>query len=149
MADNTMKENPLLKTLLAQGADTAMTFRGYVGPSTRKGYVRLYPRLADLSQSIEVAEADILHSIEEPKSAFGSRVIYVKKDADIVVHRVDTPGVARDAGPQAETRELQRGRLRIRVRLRADDDTCASLCSCETCQCTCASFLPVPTLRTK
>jgi hypothetical protein len=71
MTEDPMQENPLLEKLIAQGADTATVLRGYVGPSAREGYVRLYPRLGNLSESMEVPQADILHSIKEPRSVFG------------------------------------------------------------------------------
>jgi hypothetical protein len=140
MAEDPMQENPLLEKLIAQGADTATVLRGYVGPSAREGYVRLYPRLGNLSESMEVPQADILHSIKEPRSVFGSIVLWVKKDANIIFHRVETPGGATSAGPQANTIEVRQGRLRMRIRKRAGSDprdTCVSICSCGVCVCLC------------
>jgi hypothetical protein len=144
MAEDPMRENPLLAKLIAQGAESAITLRGYVGPSTREGYVRLYPRLGDLSESIEIARDDILHSLEEPRSAFGSVVVWVKKDAKLATHQVGTPGIAGTAGVQANAVEVRQGRLRMRMPRRAARDTCVSICSCGVCTCLCLVLPPWP-----
>src|SRR4051812_6121286 len=68
MADNKISgdilgESALVAKLLAQRAENAVAIRGFAGRSKREGYVRLYSRLVDLSESMEIARADILHSM--------------------------------------------------------------------------------------
>lgn len=141
MADDPLRENAVVRTLLDRGAERAMLFRGWVGPSTREGHIRLYPRLGDLSQSLEIARADIIHSTEEPQAVLGAVVVWVNKDAKIVVHRVETPGAPAATAlqkPASYAGEIRRGRLRMRIRARAaGDDTCVCICSCGTCECRC------------
>ena len=147
MADDAMGENPLLQKLIAEGAEQAMTLRGYVGPSTRDGYIQLYRRLGDLTESFEIARADIIHSLKEPRSVFGSIVVWVKRDAKIAIHRVDTPGVTDSNKLQANVTEVRQGRLRMRVPTRrgtAANDTCVSICSCGVCTCLCLVLPPFP-----
>jgi hypothetical protein len=140
-SDGALRENPLVAQLIAQGAETAMTLRGFVGSSAREGYVRLYPRLQNLSDSIEIARADILHSMEAPQSVLGGVILWVKKDAKIAVTRV---GVSEPAGTPAENLvdlrkgpagtppenlvELRKGRLRMRVRPQQAHAVCFSHC---------------------
>ena len=126
--DRNLRENPLVGQLIAQGAETAMMLRGFIGPAARKGYVRLYPRLQNLSDSIEIALGDILHSVEAPQSALGAVILWVNKDAKVSINRV---GIAEPISTQVENLanlrkgpinpqhanlvELRRGRLRMRI----------------------------------
>jgi hypothetical protein len=67
-----LSENPLVTELIAQGAETSIMLRGFIGPSARDGYVRLYPKLQNLSDSVEIARSDVLHSVQAPQSALGA-----------------------------------------------------------------------------
>jgi hypothetical protein len=129
-SDKTLRENPLVGQLIAQGAEAAMMLRGYVGPKLRDGYVCLYPRLNNLSESIEIALPDILHSVEAPQSVLGAVILWVKKDAKISIRRIgvsqtvsdsagNVPGMRKGlAGTLLPPNlvELRKGRLRMRVR---------------------------------
>jgi hypothetical protein len=131
-------ENPLLARLLVvDGAANAITLRGYVGRSTAEGYVNLYPKLDDLSESLEIAQADILHFSEVPESVmpYGAMILWVKKDAQITHRRGKTPERAN------LDEEVRAGRLRIRVPKISNDlrRVCASFCfgGCRPCQSGC------------
>jgi hypothetical protein len=128
-SDKTLQPNPLIAQLIAQGAETAMTVHGFVGPATRDGFICLYPRLLNLSNSIEIALADILHSAEAPQSVPGAVIRWVKKDARIHIRRVGVSEAANlsaenlarlrrgPAGtPRPDLAELRKGRLRMRLR---------------------------------
>jgi hypothetical protein len=158
---------PLLVKLLSssEGAD-AHVFRGYIGPSSARGRVRLYPSLGDLTFSIEIAEEDIVNSAAAPERLlpYGGTVVWVKRDAEVVFHgeqvtthvvrslsRADGRTVSEVASPTSARAsrfvEVRRGRLQIRVRP-GSWDTCASCsCSscgpCKVCSSTCKSELPV------
>jgi hypothetical protein len=141
MADKTLQPNPLIAQLIASGAETAMMLRGFVGPATRDGFVCLYPRL-NLSDSIEIAAADILHSIEAPQSVLGAVVLWVKRDAQIRVRRVGASEAANlsaeslarlrkaPAGaPRPDLVDLRKGRLRMRLRAQQNvQDYCGIFC---------------------
>src|SRR5437016_5850686 len=141
-SDKTLRENPLVAQLIAQGAESAMALRGFVGPTTSDGYVCLYPRLHNLSHSIEIALADILHSVEAPQSVLGAVILWVKKDAKITIRRVGVSEAAslsadKFAGlrkgpagtPPPNLVELRRGRLRMRVRAE-QTPYCEIFCDC-------------------
>ncbi len=151
-----LRENSLVAQLIAQGAETSIMLRGFVGPSARDGYVRLYPKLQNLSDSVEIARSDILHSVQAPQSALGAVILWVKKDAKISLHRV---GVSEPMGAPAESLaalqkrsagtpesmvELRRGRLRMRLRPQQAQSICfshcmdcISWCSCSMCESHC------------
>src|SRR3954452_721663 len=99
--------NPLLAHLLAAvGATNAITLRGYVGPPRDNGYVVLYPRLDDLSESFEIARADILYFTEVPELVmpFGATMIWVKVDAQISHRRGEI-------AKRPDLAEVRKGRL--------------------------------------
>jgi hypothetical protein len=130
-------ENPLLaKLLVTDGATNAITFRGYVSQSTAEGYVSLYPSLDDLSESLEIAQADILHFSEVPESVMphGAMIVWVKQDAQITRHRSEI-------AKRSDLGEVRAGRLRIRVPKFSTElrKICASYCfgGCKPCQSGC------------
>jgi hypothetical protein len=152
--DQHLRPHPVLSRLLNhdQGTD-ARVFRGYVGPASDSGRVRLYPSLGDLTFSIDIDEADIIASAAAPESILphGGAVIWVKPDAEVVCHgeQVTTVSARRvrrgatadvfttNAGAAASAAgrpvvEVQTGRLNIRLRRRVMS-TCAS-CSCSSCE---------------
>jgi hypothetical protein len=137
-----LRENPLVARFIERGADTSTILRGFIGPAIRDGHVRLYPRLNNLSNSVEVAREDILHSIEAPQSALGAVILWVKKDAKISIHRAGTSEATN--APRENDIELRQGRLRMRVRPQQTNGLCfshcmdcVSWCSCSLCSSLC------------
>jgi hypothetical protein len=156
----------LVKLLSSSGGADAHVFRGYIGPSSTKGRVRLYPSLGDLTFSIEIAEEDIIESAAAPERLlpYGGTVIWVRPDAEIAVHgeqvtthvvrslrRDDGPTVSEIASPTSPRAsrfvEVRQGRLQIRVRPRSLDTcascSCSSCSGCKMCSSTCKSDLPM------
>lgn len=143
-------ENPLIARLIEQGAETAMTLRGYVGPSPSEDHVRIYPRLGNLLVSIDVARSDILHFIEAPRSGLGAIILWVRRDAQIAVHRVETSESAAAPAQDADLVDVKKGRLHMRVRAQAREVCfsvcmdCVSWCDCKvgSSQCTIVPIAP-------
>src|SRR5437868_2262302 len=104
-------ENPLVAKLLASGAEAA--FSGYVGPLTGEDIITLYPRLGDLSLSVEIARSDILHFETVPQTPFGRVILWVKKDAQVT--RRSATSVDKIDAARAKPIELRRGRLLMRL----------------------------------
>jgi hypothetical protein len=152
-------ENPLLSKLTREGAVDSMTFWGYVGPSREEGVVTLYPSLENLSDSIEIARADILHVEDVPETVllFGAKVVWVRREAKITRRQVDTAetvgtlGTAeavRAVAPKDNVVEVRKGRLRMRMRTQGARSDCHSPCAtCRDCSsvciCTCRYTDPV------
>jgi hypothetical protein len=139
--------NPLIAALLEKGAETGMMLQGYVGPSPNEGYLRLYPVLGNLRKTIDVARADILHSVESPRSGLGAIIVWVKKDAQLVISRVESSATTEAAPRRARYVDVNKGRLRMRVRSQwRGSDVCQSVCDTCTSQCTyhCDSDCEVP-----
>ncbi len=134
-------ENPLLARLLVtEGATSAITLRGYIGPSRAEGYVNLYRSLNDLSECLEIARGDILYFREVPESfmLFGATIIWVKKDAQITYRQgvtVETTDLNATTNEIVGLREVNKGRLRILTRPTPLRKTCQSYCW--TCQSYC------------
>jgi hypothetical protein len=130
-------ENPLIAALLTRGAVTATMLQGYVGPSPNDVYLRLYPALGDLRRSIDIARSDILHYVASPRSELGAIILWVKKDAQMIVNRVESSEATRRAPGHAKYVDVKKGRLRMKVRVpRELADTCVSACDTCTSQCT-------------
>jgi hypothetical protein len=139
-----IEENPLVAKLIAQGAETAMTLRGYVGPSTNEGHLRLYPRLANLQVSVDIPRADILHFVEAPQSRLGAVIVWVKRDAQLAVRRVESSDTG-TGKPPADLVDVNKGRLRMRLRAPGGNrEVCFSTCmDCLSwCDCSICSSLP-------
>jgi hypothetical protein len=119
--------NPLVTRLLDAGGEGAVALTGFLAPSTREGYVRLFPGLDDMTRSIEIAERDVLHTVELPKSDLGAVAVWVRKDADIHHHRIEKLEVyvARSTAGGRLT-SVRRSGLGMRVRAQARD-----VCTCE------------------
>jgi hypothetical protein len=122
-----LRENPLVATLLAQGVQSAVKLRGFVGPSPHADRIRLFPRLDNLSECVEIPRAAVIHSLKAPGSALGAVIIWVRKDATLTTLRLSETAAPAQAGPQME--EVRKGRLRMRMRRQqADDPICFSVC---------------------
>jgi len=127
-------ENPLVAGLRAEGTTDAITFRGYIGPSTVEGKVILYPSLNDISESFEFAREDVLQFAAAPESLLplGATIIWVKKDAKVIHHRVETV---------THLKETRVGRLRMRLPRRHPRSEARPVCQsqCGVCQSACDS----------
>jgi len=139
-----LPEHPLLTKAAAQGAASLTALAGYIGPSTRDGYVRVYPTLDDLTQFVEVARSDIDHAMEEPESELphGAVKVWLKSDAEIEIHRVETAGTK--AAVDSGKLEVARGRLRITIGEGLRANVCQSRCTvctsrCQVCQSRCSA----------
>ncbi|MCZ0987457.1 hypothetical protein [Streptomyces diastatochromogenes] len=149
-----IEEHPLLRNLRRHGT-TARVFFGYVGSTDGNEHVELYPSLYDLSQSIRIPRADILHAEEAPAQVmpFGGTVLWVRADATLVRRREENVAdVHGTPTPSAESGRLRIGR-RARLRMERADDwdpnctSCHSPCStchtdCSICVSTCQVQLP-------
>jgi hypothetical protein len=144
-----LQEHPVLSKLAREGASDATTFWGYVGPSRGEDLVTLYPSLENLSDSFEIARADILHVEDVPESVllFGAKVVWVRREARINRGQVaPAQGVARQRPaaspeadePQGDVVEVRKGRLRMQMRPRGAEADCSSPCAtCRDCSSVC------------
>jgi hypothetical protein len=143
-------ENPIIREILAKGGARATVLWGYIGPSTREGFITLHPSLRNLSVTMEIAERDIIHVADIPESIFpfDAKAIWIRNDAQIShrveessnlvrSHRVeDSVGTVSDPSTGPGVVEVTRGRLRMRMTdLRRGSD-CHSPCA--TCHCPCS-----------
>jgi hypothetical protein len=138
-----LRESALLKKLLERGGENAVALRGFIGPATREGHVRLFPRLVDLTQSMEIARADILHALPATGSPDGPVVLWVKRDAQIQARNVN----AAEAVTQGAQKlvEIRKGRLRMKARAPQEEPICFSVCmDCLSwCSCSICSTQPL------
>jgi hypothetical protein len=145
-----IRQDPRLARLLAEGTGNVTILRGFAGPSERDGYIRLFPSLADLSRSVEIAEADIIDSADVPHNDLGKIMVWVKRDSKVTFNQSNTsdygPGVGRRPERRVGLTEQRTGRLRMQVRTAREDpdDTCVCICSCGTCTCNCTNTCIVP-----
>lgn len=140
--------NPFVTRLLDAGGESAISLTGFIAPSTRDGHVRLFPGLDDMTRSIEIAEQDVLQTVELPKSGLGAVAVWVRKDADIHHHRVEKleAYVARSTAGRRGLTSVRRSGLGMRVRAQARDVcTCEYYCDgtqCVPCTSNCVVTLP-------
>jgi hypothetical protein len=137
-----LQRNSRLGKLLEQGPDGVAILRGFIGPSEREGYIRLFASLANTSVSVEIAEADILETGDVLNNQLGKRIVWVKKGTKITVIKTRTTeyGVRSKIPLDQNLASVRRfGRLQMEVKPAALRDTCVSVCSCGTCQCNCTS----------
>ncbi|MFC7265670.1 hypothetical protein [Streptomyces lutosisoli] len=136
--------NAMVGGLVDAGSEEAVTLTGFVAASSRAGYVRLFTGLNNMSRSIEIAESDILASVELPKSGLGAVALWVKRDAALHHHIVETAAsCATRTSSGGGFTTVRRGGLRMRVRPQARDVcTCDYICDgtqCVPCTCECLS----------
>jgi hypothetical protein len=137
-----LQRNSRLGKLLEQGPDGVAILRGFIGPSEREGYIRLFASLANTAVSVEIAEADILDTGDVLNNQLGKRIVWVKKGTKITVIKTRTTeyGVRSKIPLDQNLASVRRfGRLQMEVKPAALRDTCVSVCSCGTCQCECTS----------
>jgi hypothetical protein len=132
--------NPLVATLIEKDVgNNVRIIRGFVGPSDDDATVVIYQRLDRLSDKVEIPEADILHHAEAPSSPFGGVILWVKKDAEVLINRVEESEPS-DGPLKGEMRESRKGRLRMHV---PERQVCTSNCApcyspyCEVCTSSC------------
>jgi hypothetical protein len=137
--------NPVLMSVMQAGGNNAITFRGYVGPSSADAYISVYPSLDDLSQSVEISKSDILGFADLPDSVMplGAKIIWVKNSA-IVTRRGAATLQGTIPNQQADVREVGRLRMQVRSALQREGETCQSRCSvcqsrCSVCHSRCSA----------
>jgi hypothetical protein len=130
-----IKPNPVVSKLLAAGADNAIALTGFVVPAGRDGYIRLFPGLNNMSRSIEIAESDIVATVELPKSGLGAVAIWVKRDAALHYHLVEKAESGAVRTQSGALTNVRRGGLRMKVRPAAPRDTCTCEYYCDGTQC--------------
>lgn len=83
-SDSAPAEHPLMEKLMTGGDNpNLITLRGYVRRPVGQDLVTLYPSLDDLSLSIDIAPADIVHFTEPAQSDLprAGTTVWVKRDA--------------------------------------------------------------------
>jgi hypothetical protein len=138
-----LTEHPLLSKLRSAGAEDTITLWGYVGPSSEEAVVRLHPSLENLADFIEVARDDILHVEDVPESIllFGAKIVWVRADAKITRHHLETAETIGPVAPKANAVEVRQGRLRMRVPERTRESDCHTPCAM--CQSTCTVCISI------
>lgn len=134
--------HPLLAHLNEQEIANVASLKGYVGPSPKNGYIRLYADLDNLADSADILRSDVLFFSEAPESVLplNGMVLWIKKDAQVVVNKVETTKVTTKV--DADGVEISRGRLKIFVRGGLRSSVCQSRCNvcqsrCNVCQSRC------------
>ena len=144
-----LESNSHLQSVLSVGTDNVSILRGFIGPSDRDGYVRLFPSLADTSVSIDIPEDDIVETGDVKDNNLGKRIVWVKKGTRVTVTKTRTTeyGVrSRLAPDNEEVRHMRSaGRLQMQVTSAAAREVCVSVCSCSTCECHCTNWCGVCT----
>ena len=136
-----IKPNVVVSKLVEAGGENAITLTGFVGPAEREGYIRLFLGLNNMSRSIEIAESDIVATVDLPKSGLGAVAIWVKRDAALHHHIVERAELCAIRTQGDELTNVRRGGLRMKVRSQARDTcTCEYYCDgtqCVPCTCNC------------
>jgi hypothetical protein len=105
--DSTMPAvHPVIDKLLpTDDATPPKAVSGYVGRSSRDGYVLVYPSLRTLDRSYQIAAADILHTEPIPESIkpFGATMFWLKPDAIVGFRHVNTGDSSQGGAPQPPT----------------------------------------------
>lgn len=147
--EDKLQENPLLSQLVSEaGTEDAITFWGYIGPSSNENAISLHPSLESPHGSVEISKGDIVHVEDVPESIllFGAKVVWVRRDAAITrrggnsadalgkMKRQDTV----EAPMPVNVEEVSSGRLRMNMKTLASDPDCHSPCAtCRDCSSVC------------
>lgn len=136
-----LESNAHLQQVLGPGAGNVSILRGFIGPSERDGYIRLFASLADTSTSVEIAEADIVSTADVQNNQLGKRIVWIRTGAEITVTKTRTTpyGVRPKVAAGDTMASVRAGRLNMQVRSAQAQDTCVSICSCGTCQSQCTN----------
>jgi hypothetical protein len=166
MADNkrdgTPQEDAIISRLRpapGQPPVGVTSYIGLLGKSPKEGYWLLYPSL-DMSQSVEINEADIVHSEQLPpdRSPFGSlggTQVFVKQNATVTTsktvsqtHSANEPpdefdldvqlGGGASAAPAGTVGVTCQGCVQTQCN-QATCNTCQTNCNQATCAATCAN----------
>jgi hypothetical protein len=137
-----LEPNPNLKQVLAPGADNVAIMRGFIGPSERDGYIRLFASLSDTSTSVEIAKADIVNTGDVLNNHLGKRIVWIRKGARITVTKTRTTeyGVRPKVPADPLHRAVRAGRLYMQMSGPEPRDTCVCICDCSTCECHCTNW---------
>lgn len=138
--EQNLRAHPVLKKLAGarEGPVDAMALLGYVGPSSSDDYVSVFPSLVDLSESFEIARADILAVEDAPASvlADGGKIFWVKQETEVIHSRSRTVRTH-----VRNLREVREGRLLIRMpRRAASADGPDGGTDCKACVCVCCLY---------
>lgn len=140
-ADDGLDPNPLVSRLLDVDADSAIMLMGFIGPADREEFTRLFPKMFDVSQSIDIARADILRVVKLPNSELGRVAIWVSRDADLhhhVIEKAESYSARTRACLEGANRGglegVNRGGLRMKIRS-MDRDVCTCYYYCDGTQC--------------
>lgn len=136
-----LESNDHLQKVLEPGEDNVSILRGFIGPSQRDGYIRLFASLADTSISVEIAEADIVSTADVLNNNLGKRIVWIRRGAQITVIKTRTTpyGIRPKVAVENNMASVHVGRLNMQVRSAQARDTCVSVCSCGTCQSQCTN----------
>ena len=85
-----LQQSSRMGKMLAPGPDGVAILRGFIGPSEREGYIRLFGSLANTSVSVEIAEADIVDTADVLNNQLGKRIVWVRKGTKITVIKTRT-----------------------------------------------------------
>ena len=94
-----LEQNSRIGKMLAPGPDGVAILRGFIGPSEREGYIRLFASLANTSVSVEIAEANIVDTADM-NNQLGKRIVWVRKGTKITV--IKTPSRRPEYGVRVE-----------------------------------------------
>ena len=142
-----------LKKGTGQTPTGVTSYIGLLGRSPREGYWLLYLSL-DMSHSVEISEADIVHSEQLPpeRSPFGSlggTQVFVKQDAKVTTSRTVSQTHQANEPPDEFDLDIRLGagaaaaQLPLPTRFTCPDSTCRTGCdtcpgdTCVTCGGTC------------
>ncbi len=95
--------HPVIDKLLStEDATPPKALSGYVGRSSRDGYVLVYPSLRTLDRSYEISAADILHTEAIPESIkpFGATMFWLRPEAVVGFRHVNTGSSSESNAPQ-------------------------------------------------
>jgi hypothetical protein len=146
--------HPVLARLAADGVDLSevVGLRGLVGTAPGEGLLRLHPQLNDLTISVDIATADVLH-VAAGELPSDTVVAWVWRNTDVTFRRTrvvhtSAEDVSRFFGPTADggvtpgraRTDMRSGRLHIRMNPRALPQDLMAACAVCTSRCaTCMS----------
>jgi hypothetical protein len=146
--------HPVLARLAADGVDLSevVGLRGVVGAAPGEGLLRLHPKLDDLTISVDIATADVLH-VAPGELPSDTVVVWVWRNTDVTFRRTRVIHTsAEDVGrffgptpggggtPSRSRADMRSGRLHIRMNPRALPQELLAACAVCTSRCaTCMS----------